>query len=372
MSRSCPSSLTTLAGLTLLAQLASASELPLPILKDFDDTGVLGGLYRPNTTSPRSRIGIYIMHAEQDYTSFVGCTELQERGFTVFCANTEASKPGYMSDINFEDMMLQANTGLAWLRNQTDIDKVIILGHSGGGAMMAQYQNIAENGVSACNGPEKLILASKLNQSLNIYNADNGFSNGTQSNFTSEFKKRFTKGIVARNNRVLEHAQNRLKETEKGNGMFGDDEPLIIPAALYLATNNLYISQDVRTLHHTTYPWTLLDKDGTTGQIIQSVRVPSGWVDVSNSWEQAAVKTTVRRFEGIEYDSTQMAPAASIKGISVPLLTINDTSIAFVQGAQHGIYPCTECESYPGEFGDTVKTCFNYVASWLSEQGRFL
>lgn len=130
-----PSALTTLAGLTLLAQLASASELPLPILKDFDDTGVLGGLYRPNSTSPSSRIGIYIMHAEQDYTSFVGCTELRERGFTVFCANNEASKSGYMSDINFEDMMLQVNTGLAWLRNQTDIDKVVILGHSGGGAV---------------------------------------------------------------------------------------------------------------------------------------------------------------------------------------------------------------------------------------------
>ncbi|XRM48699.1 hypothetical protein ABZX51_011614 [Aspergillus tubingensis] len=84
------------------------------------------------------------MHAEQEYTSFVGCTELQERVFTVFCANNEASKSGYMSDINFEDMMLQAHTGLAWLRNQADIDKVVILGHSGGGAMMAQYQNVAE------------------------------------------------------------------------------------------------------------------------------------------------------------------------------------------------------------------------------------
>ncbi|GKZ16460.1 hypothetical protein AbraIFM66951_007144 [Aspergillus brasiliensis] len=444
--------LNPLVGLALLAQLASASQVPVPILKDFDDTGVLGGLYRPNTTTPHSRIAIYIMHAEQDYTSFVGCTELQKRGFTVFCANNEASKSGYMSDINFEDMMLQANTGLAWLRNQTDIDKVVILGHSGGGAMMAQYQNVAENGVSACNGPEKIYpcssalaslepadglmlldanygsstmgllslnpaiedetKASKLNRSLNIYNPNNGFSNGTQSNFTADFKERFVKGIVARNNRVLEHAQNRLKEIEKGNGMFGDDEPLTMPAALYLATNNLFISQDVRTLHHTTYPWTLLEANGTSKQIIPSVRVPSGWDDVSNSWEQAALKTTVRRYlstlairanesfniladnlEGIDYESTQMAPAASIKGVSVPLLTMgmtghyeylnaekihlnavksNDTSIAFVQGAQHGIYTCTECESYPGEFGDTVKTCFDYVAGWLSERGRFL
>ncbi|KAJ5371375.1 uncharacterized protein N7496_007467 [Penicillium cataractarum] len=50
----------------------------------------------------------------------------------------------------------------------------------------------------------------------------------------------------------------------------------------------------------------------------------------------------------------------------------NDTAIAFFQGAQHGIYSCTNCESYPGEFGDTVVTCFNYVANWPTKKGRFL
>ncbi|RAK91138.1 hypothetical protein BO79DRAFT_280387 [Aspergillus costaricaensis CBS 115574] len=295
------------------------------------------------------------MHAEQNYTSFVGCTELRERGFTVFCANNEASKSGYMSDIDFEDMMLQANTGLAWLRNQTDIDKVVILGHSGGGAIMAQYQNVAENGVSACNGPEKISPCSNALAGLEpadglmLLDANYGIS---------------TMGPLSLN--------PAIEYEIRPHGMFGDDEPLTIPAALYLATKNLYISQDVRTLHHTTYPWTLLEKNGTTEQIVQS----------------AALKTTVRRylstlairanenfdiladnFEDIEYVSTQMAPAASIKGVSVPLLTVgmtghyeylnaekihlnavrsNDTSIAFVQGAQHGIYPCTECESYPG------------------------
>lgn len=43
-----------------------------------------------------------------------------------------------------------------------------------------------------------------------------------------------------------------------------------------------------------------------------------------------------------------------------------------VQGAQHGIVSCTNCESYPGKFGDTVVTCFNYVAGWLSKKGRLL
>ncbi|KAJ5729360.1 uncharacterized protein N7483_003868 [Penicillium malachiteum] len=425
--------------------------MPIPTLKDFDDTGVLGGLYRPNTTTDRARIGVYVMHAEQDYTNFVACHALPKRGFTVFCANNEASKSGYMSDLNFEDMMTQVNTGLVWLRNQSDIEKVVILGHSGGGAMMAAYQNIAENGASACNGPEKIYPCSdamndlepadglmlldanyglstmaflsfnpaivderntsQLNQSLNAYNPANGFNNNTQSNYTAAFVERFQEGAVARNNRILEYTQERLAAIEAGYGAYGDDEPLTIPAALYLGPNNLIFGTDTRYLHHTTYSWPLLHKNGTSTQIVPSVRVPGNFENYSQNWEYGALKTTIRRFlstiairvnetykikvdgfDGIDYASSQTAPLAAIGGIKVPLLTMgmtghyeylnaeklhlnagsNDTSIAFVEGAEHTINTCTECESYPGEFGDTVITCFNYVENWMAKPGRFL
>lgn len=233
------------------------------------------------------------MHAEQDYTFFIACTALPKPGYTTFCANNEASKYGYMSDLNFEDLMTEVSTGLAWFKIQTDIDKLVILGHNGGGAMMAAYQNIAENGASACNGTEKIYpcsdakdglvpadglmlldanyglstmaflglnpaiedetKASKLNESLSVYNTANGFVNNTQSNYTTQFKERFQTGVVARNNRILEHAQERLKALEAGEGTFGDDEPLAIPASLHIGFNNLFFAQDTRYIHHTTH-----------------------------------------------------------------------------------------------------------------------
>ncbi|KAJ5651351.1 uncharacterized protein N7484_005074 [Penicillium longicatenatum] len=308
-----------LVSLGAFAQEAAATQMPLPILKDFDETGVLGGLYRPNSTSARSRIGVYVMHAEQDYTSFIACTALPKHGYTTFCANNEASKYGYMSDLNFEDLMTEVSTGLAWFKNQIDIDRVVILGHSGGGAMMAAYQNIAENGASACNGTEKIYPCSdemddlvpadglmlldanyglstmaflslnpaieeetnpsKLNESLSVYNTANGFT-----------------GVVARNNRILEHAQERLKALDAGKGMFGDDEPLTIPASLYIGFNNLFFTQDTLYIHHTSHAWPLLHKNGTTTQIVPSVRVPANFDDYSNNWQSGALKTTVRRF----------------------------------------------------------------------------
>lgn len=97
-------------------------------------------------------------------------------------------------------------------------------------------------------------------------------------------------------------------------------------------------------------------------------------------------------FDGIDYTSSQTAPHAAIAGVKVPLLTMgmtghyeylnaenlhpqatsNDTSIVFVEDAQHTIITCTECESYPGEYGNTAETCFNYVGQWLAKPGRIL
>ncbi|KAJ5112651.1 hypothetical protein N7532_000696 [Penicillium argentinense] len=241
----------------LVSAKGSNRTLPTPVLVDFDDDGVLGGLFLPSISGPRSQIVVYMMHAEQDYTSFSACTELPKRGFTVFCANNDASKSGYMSDLNFEDIMTEVDQGMSYLRDLTEIEKVVILGHSGGGAMMAQYPNIAENGVSACRGSEKLYQCSdaladlepadglmllyaiyglstmtllslnpaiidetsgsKLNQSLNLFNSTNGFVN-TNSEYTEDFKEAFQNGVVARSNRIINHAQERLKEIEAGNG----------------------------------------------------------------------------------------------------------------------------------------------------------
>lgn len=173
----------------------------------------------------------------------------------------------------------------------------------------------------------------------------------------------------------------------------------------------LTLRQDLSYLHHTTYPWKLLHKNGSyTTQIIPSVRTATTVSSLANSYLNGGLKTTIKRFlatfavtttedfgyqadgvTGIVWNSSQLVPIAAVKGIHVPLLTMgntghyefmniekthlaavsNDTDIAFVEGAQHTINTCTECEAYADEFGDTVKTTFDYVDQWLSKPGRF-
>ena len=51
---------------------------------------------------------------------------------------------------------------------------------------------------------------------------------------------------------------------------------------------------------------------------------------------------------------------------------IKDKTIAFVEGATHNFNTAQECEAYPGQFGDTMKTMCDYIDSWLGQKGRFL
>jgi hypothetical protein len=49
-----------------------------------------------------------------------------------------------------------------------------------------------------------------------------------------------------------------------------------------------------------------------------------------------------------------------------------DKTMVFVEGAGHLFTSTIHCEKYPGEFGETEKTTFDFVDKWLESSGRFL
>jgi hypothetical protein len=424
--------------------------LPAPELVALKQ-GFVGALHKPSNPGPKAGIGVYVMHAELDYLDFAGCTELASRGYTVLCANNSVSKSGLVNDLDVEQMMLDVAKGVAYLRQRPEIRKVVLLGHSGGGAMMAAYQNIAENGAAAFEGPEKLIpLSAKLASlpkadGIMLLDANYGISGMTllslnpairaESNgyeidpaldlfapatgftergarYSPEFARVFHAGVAARMNRLVEHAQNRLRRINAGEGSFSDDEPMVIPDANYVGFNNKFFAQDPRFLSRTSQAWPLLHADGSlTTEVVHTVRRASGFRPMSNSYFHGALKTTVKRFlstfairvgddfcygaddfRGMDWSSSHTAPIAATAGIHVPLLTMgmsghweflaaekiylnaasSDKSIAFVEGASHTFTPCDEREKEPGQYGDTSRLTFDHVDEWLGSHGRFL
>ena len=250
-----------------------------------------------------------------------------------------------------------------------------------------------------------------LEPSLDMYREENGFQQGG-TQYSREFRRRFLAAEGQRNNAVLAKALARYDEIRAGHGRYNEDEPFVVPGAALYGFNNKMFTQDASLLFHTLGTWPLVHADGsiTTG-IVHSVRVPSKASNLSPSI-RAAVKTTVRgylnsyatrttttfgydetsRISGVEWRSNYANAPGNVQGITVPLLTLGmtggwegmaaetihnlsaskDKELAFIEGATHVYTPCKACERVPGQFGDTVKTTYDYIDRWLAKPGRFL
>src|SRR6516225_5999057 len=113
-------------------------------------------LYEPINPGAKAQVAVFVMHSGGDYLTHSACTELSRRGYRVLCANNSSAKSGFTDDGTLDRTLLDARLGVAWLRQYPGVKKVVLLGHSGGGTLMSAYQDVAENGVKVCQGPEKI------------------------------------------------------------------------------------------------------------------------------------------------------------------------------------------------------------------------
>ncbi|MCX8999840.1 hypothetical protein NOF55_22305 [Rhizobiaceae bacterium BDR2-2] len=348
-------------------------------------TGVPAVLYEPANPGDKSAIAVFVMHAGGDYLQFSACTELSQRGYRVLCANNSTGKSGSGSDIGIDKMLIEAKLGVDYLRNRGDVRKVVLLGHSGGGALMAAYQNIAENGLKACQGPEKILKCpdsvagltpadglmlvdanyglggmvlfsldpavvdeasgQAFNPDFDLFDPKNGFD-AEGSHYSRDFVASFQKAVGQRNTRLIDAALARLAAIESGHGRFADDEPFTVPGANYSAPNNKLYAQDISLLSHTSKPRPLLHKDGSsTTEIVRSVRVPQNTALMTRSFREGALRTTVKTFlstysvrvgpdfsydadsiRGVDWQSSYTTPIGSVQKISAPLLAMGMTA----------------------------------------------
>lgn len=341
---------------------------------------VPGVLYKPKAGSPKQGISVLVMHSDEDYLTFPTGAELAERGYTVLCANP-ANKEGII--FSQVEKMQCVKAAVLYLRSLPDVEKVVLMGHSGGGTLMTAYQNIAENGAEVFQGQEKIVpypdnselppadglmlLDSNwgnaamqlfsldpavesensgrlINEELNLFNPQNGFQ-PDRAHYDREFIDQFQRAQSARNSCILDYALNRLLLLQNGQGNYCDDEPLIIPGAAQGFFNNKLYAQDIRLMSHTREPHLLLHGDGTaTKEIVYSVRRPENPRSYTDSfWEGArflSVKTYLTSYAvrtekefgydedhvwGIEWDSTYNCTPGNVVGIRVPLLVMGMT-----------------------------------------------
>ncbi|WP_394699195.1 alpha/beta hydrolase, partial [uncultured Cohaesibacter sp.] len=244
-----------------------------------------------------------------------------------------------------------------------------------------------------------------IDPALDLNNPDNGFDeNG--SHYDEAFVSHFQQAVGMRNTRLIKTAQARLAALDNGTAPYADDEPLTIPGANFGFMNNKLYAQDTALLSHTKAAHPLVKLDGSViNQIIHSVRPASGKGAPSDSYWEGALKTTVKTFlgtyairttpdfsygeddiKGVDWDSSYTTPISSVKHVHPPLLAMgmtggweylaaelihdhavsSDKSIAFIEGVTHTYNTCKQCETTDGEYGDTLKTTYDYIDLWLS------
>jgi pimeloyl-ACP methyl ester carboxylesterase len=403
-----------------------------------------GALYRPDA-GPAPHVGILVMHRTSNFLAHRACTELSRRGFLMLCMNTRFENNEALVD--FEKLPLDVKTGVAYLRAQPGITKVVLFAHSGGGPPMALYQAVAENGPAFCKGPNKLVecgddlamlpaadgivfadahpgnaintlrglnpaIADENNppdaplvSDLDPFDPKNGFNPNGPSNYSAEFQARYFKAQADRMNRLIDLARDKLARMKRNDYPYPDDDILVIPrggnpgsgpgaaAALFIA------EPDIPAVNATARPEKLLRNDGTIShEMIKSVFVANPKLARDNLRFRSGTKVyTLRSFlsaqairarnsmDDIDYCSSNNSTVCAVQSISVPVLFAArgahyfirdnerhydmaksaDKDFVVIEGAVHGFTPCTACEKTPGQYSNSVKNLFDYVAGWI-------
>lgn len=384
-----------------------------------------GVLYEPDGGSEKSRISVLVMHSDEDYLTCPTGPELAKRGYRVLCANV-LNKEGILFTQNEKLRCVKA--AVAWLKEYPGVEKVILMGHSGGATLMTAYQCLAENGPEVFQSPEKLYPYSNseemipadgvmlldanwgnavmqlfsldpaitdestsrnLDPELDLFRRENGFRK-EGSTYSQEFIERFQKGQSRRNNALLDAALERLKLINNGEGNYSDDEPFIIPGSAQSFFNNKLYAQDIRLMSHTQKPRQLIHKDGSiTTEIVYSVRKPENPESFTHSfWEGArflSVKNYLSSYAirteenfgydedhvwGIDWSSSYAAPPGNVTGIKAPTLVMGMTG-GWEYLASETIYEMSASEDKTIAFVEGASHKFTPARHYEAYPGQF-
>jgi hypothetical protein len=204
-------------------------------------------------------------------------------------------------------------------------------------------------------------------------------------------------------NNVIANAQKLQRQIARGTGQFTDNAQMPLgrdAARIWQADNNLVSPTQGK------YPLiSPQNPNGSGPQAIHSIRVPSADPTASASWSGGGYPYTADTFlpttaikapnlhvtddsiTGVDWDSTNTATVNNVNGVTTPLpimamtghyfivpaemyyqnaTNTNNKTLVDVEGASHGLTPCTAWASTPGEFGDTVGEIFNYITNWTA------
>jgi len=235
----------------------------------------------------------------------------------------------------------------------------------------------------------------QIDPALDPFNGANGFVDGAPR-YSDAFRKKYFAAQAARMNRLIDAALARQRQMKAGTSPYPDDDALVLTRF-----EGARLMELDRGVHHSTVkPQKLLKNDGTVAtQIVESVRkAATGYASRNASFAGGARVMTTRSFlsanairardsmDDIDWCSSNNSTRCAVRNIALPILItamgahyfVRDNELHFddaasqdkefivVEGATHGFTPCTACETTPGQYANSQRNFFDYVAKWIT------
>jgi hypothetical protein len=362
----------------------SAQQVPLDALKGTYvrlANNANAVLWESPNPSPKSRIVIVNTHADHNnnFEYFIG-RELATRGYRALNLNY------YGPETEFEEFLAPIAAAVRYARSLPGVEKVVFATHSGGGPMLAFYQEVAEKGAAACQEPSRiypcnpkglenlpkvdgvLFLSANIgaphrlvsldpavrngqprlrDPALDLYSPANGYDPATNTaSYPANFVKRYAAAVHARSDALLADALARLGAIKSGEGPYKDDEPFRVDGMAVNSVGARLNLADGNLMSRTHAPHPVLKADGTTPvEIARSVRASAGTAEDSReTLGETTQNVSVRRYlsflalrttpdyavsvdnvTGIDWRSSANSLPGNVENVTVPTLVMAGT-----------------------------------------------
>ena len=241
-----------------------------------------------------------------------------------------------------------------------------------------------------------------IDKKLDPFSVANGFNPNPQGDsvYSASFVKEYTEAQSRRMNDLIAEALKIRDEIAAGTYPLSDTEAFIVDR------DSARLSDfSTGVLRGTLQPAKLLKNDGTidASQIVNTVRVPDGtgnqetdaslsgamFLTVTSFLSANAIRST-NSLDGIDWCSSNNSTPCAVSHLSpsLPILvlamqghyfirdgeqifemsTSSDKDFVVIEGATHGLGPCTVCSALHGgaDYSNARTNLFNYVRDWAN------
>jgi hypothetical protein len=266
------------------------------------------------------------------------------------------------------------------------------------------------NGVQSLRGLNPSIVADKdgtlkVIPELDPFSPKNGFNPEGASHYPKEFQARYFAAQSKVMNDLIAKAQGRMQLIKDGKAVYPDDDIFVIPGGGFSgagagSADLNSMDPSIPELMSTARPEKVLKNDGTIAmEVAHSVAVPEPENGKANrTFERGTKVFTLKSFlsanavkstnalDGIDWCSSNNSTMCAVQSIKIPTLiaamgafhfvrdqemmydlsAAKDKDYIVIEGAVHGYTPCKPCEKTPGQYSNSDKNLFDYIAKWAN------